>query len=85
MNLDKYTERSKGMIQAAQTIALRSSHQQFTPEHVLKALLDDPEGLASNLMQAAGADAKTALAAVQEALAKIPAVEGDSGQLYLTK
>ena len=85
MNLDKYTERSKGMIQAAQTIALRSSHQQFTPEHVLKALLDDPEGLASNLMQAAGADAKTALAAVQEALAKIPAVEGDSGQLHLTK
>ncbi|MCH8322079.1 MAG: ATP-dependent chaperone ClpB [Proteobacteria bacterium] len=85
MNLDKYTERSKGMIQAAQTIALRSSHQQFTPEHVLKALLDDPEGLASNLMQAAGADAKMALAAVQEALAKIPAVEGDSGQLYLTK
>ena len=85
MNLDKYTERSKGMIQAAQTIALRSSHQQFTPEHVLKALLDDPEGLASNLMQAAGADAKMALAAVQEALAKIPRVEGDSGQLYLTK
>ncbi|MCH7805585.1 MAG: ATP-dependent chaperone ClpB [Proteobacteria bacterium] len=85
MNLDKYTERSKGMIQAAQTIALRSSHQQFTPEHVLKALLDDPEGLASNLMQAAGADAKTALTAVQETLAKIPRVEGDSGQLYLTK
>jgi len=85
MNLEKYTERSKGMIQAAQTIALRMNHQQFTPEHVLKALLDDPEGLAANLMKAAGADPKTALLAVEAALSKIPAVEGAGGQLYLSK
>jgi ATP-dependent Clp protease ATP-binding subunit ClpB len=84
MNLDKYTERVRGFIQAAQTLAQRSNHQRLTPEHVLKILLDDPEGLAANLMRAAGADPKRALAGVEAALAKQPRVEGQgAGQIYL--
>ncbi len=85
MNIEKYTERSKGMVQAAQTIALRENHQGFTPEHLLKALLDDPEGLAANLLKSAGADPKVALLSVEEALSKLPRVEGGSGQLYMDK
>jgi len=82
MNIEKYTDRAKGLIQAAQTIALREGHQQFTPAHVLKALLDDQEGLASNLMRAASADPAAAQSAVEAALGKLPVVEGGS-QLYL--
>ena len=64
MNLEKFTERSRGMIQSAQTIAMRKDHQRFTPEHLLKALLDDVEGLAANLIKAAGGDLARGLAAL---------------------
>jgi ATP-dependent Clp protease ATP-binding subunit ClpB len=84
MDFEKYTERSRGFIQAAQTLALRSSHQRFQPEHILKVLLDDKEGLAAGLIRAAGGDSATALKAVEAELAKIPAVEGSgAGQIYL--
>lgn len=83
MNLDTYTDRAKGLVQAAQTIALREGHQQFTSLHLLKALLDDPEGLASNLMRAAGADPAVAKTASEDALRKLPVVEGN-GQMYLS-
>src|SRR2546430_40544 len=76
MNLEKYTERSRGFIQSAQTLAQRSSHQRLTPEHLLKVLLEDAEGLAANLMRAAGADPNRALKAVEAELAKQPKVEG---------
>ena len=84
MEFDKYTERSRGLIQAAQGLALRASHQQITPEHLLKALLDDGEGLAANLIEAAGGDPARALDALEAALAKLPKVEGSgAGQAYL--
>lgn len=84
MDMEKYTDRSRGFIQAAQTIAVRESHQRFTPEHLLKALLDDKKGLASNLIKAAGGKPDQALADVDQALSKIPKVEGSgAGQLYL--
>ncbi len=84
MEFDKYTERSRGFIQAAQGLALRAGHQQITPEHLLKALLDDGEGLAANLIEAAGGDPARALDAVAAALAKLPKVEGSgAGQAYL--
>ena len=74
MDLEKYTDRSRGFIQSAQGLALRSGHQRFTPEHVLKVLLDDEEGLAAGLIRAAG----------ETALSKMPKVEGSgAGQLYL--
>ena len=86
MDFEKYTERSRGFIQAAQTLALRQGHQQLTPEHLLKALLDDQEGLAANLIRAAGGDAKRALSGVDGALKKLPTVEGGgAGQIYLTR
>ncbi|MGP1397410.1 MAG: ATP-dependent chaperone ClpB [Inquilinaceae bacterium] len=86
MDFEKYTERSRGFLQAAQTVAMRDGHQQLTPEHLAKVLLDDDEGLAANLMAAAGADPKRALAAVDAALAKLPKVEGaGAGQLYVTR
>jgi ATP-dependent Clp protease ATP-binding subunit ClpB len=83
MNIEKYTERARGFLQAAQTIALREGHQQFAPEHVLKALLDDSEGMAAGLIARAGGDAKVAAQLTDQALAKLPKVEGGSGQLYL--
>ncbi len=84
MEFDKYTERSRGFVQSAQTLALRSGHQQFTPLHVLKVLLDDKEGLAANLVRAAGGDPKKALANTEAELAKLPKVEGSgAGQIYL--
>ena len=83
MNFEKYTERSRGFIQSAQTLAQRSSHQRLTPEHLLKVLLDDKEGLAANLMRAAGADPARALNAVEAELAKQPKVEGGgAGQVF---
>ncbi len=85
MQFENYTDRARGLIQAAQGIALRESHQQFTPEHVLKALLDDEEGLAANLMRAAGAQPDVALQAVSTALNTLPKVEGGSGQMYLSQ
>ncbi len=84
MNFDIYTERAKGFVQSAQALALREGNQQFTPEHLLKVLLDDPEELAAGLIERAGGRAKDALAAVEAALAKLPKVEGGgAGQLYL--
>ena len=83
MQFENYTDRSKGLIQAAQGIALRENHQQFTPEHLLKALLDDSEGLASNLLRNAGARPADALSAVEAALRKLPKVQGGTGQVYL--
>lgn len=84
MNLDKYSDRVKGFIQSAQSLALSSSHQQFSPLHILKVLLDDPEGLAASLMERAGANPKDALTQVASALDKIPSVSGGDGQLYLS-
>ncbi|MGL4323405.1 MAG: ATP-dependent chaperone ClpB [Beijerinckiaceae bacterium] len=84
MNIEKYTERARGFLQAAQTIALRDGHQQFTPEHVLKALLDDSEGMAAGLIARAGGDAKRALQLTDQALAKLPKVTGGQGGLNLT-
>lgn len=83
MQFENYTDRARGLIQAAQTIALREGHQQFTPEHVLKALLDDQEGLAANLIRAAGGKPEVALQLTDEALGKMPQVDGGSGQIYL--
>ena len=84
MEFEKYTERSRGFIQSAQTLALRSNHQQFTPLHILKVLLDDKEGLAANLIRAAGGDPKKALANVEAELGRLPKVEGSgAGQIYL--
>ncbi|AQS85549.1 MAG: ATP-dependent chaperone ClpB [Acetobacter aceti] len=76
MDIQKFTERSRGFLQAAQTIALREYNQQLTPEHLLKAMLDDNEGAASSLIKAAGGNPVGALAAVEQALAKLPKVQG---------
>ena len=83
MDFDKFTERSRGFIQAAQTIAMRESHQKLAPEHLLKALLDDPEGLASNLISRAHGEPARVTQANDLALAKIPQVSGDAGQTYM--
>jgi len=84
MDFEHYTERARGFVQSAQAMALREGHQRFVPEHVLKVLLDDSEGLAGNLIRAAGGDPKEALGLAEAALAKMPRVEGDgAGQLYL--
>jgi len=84
MNFDRYTDRSKGFVQSAQSLALREGHQQFTPEHLLKVLLDDTEGLASGLIDRAGGRSREALANVERTLAKRPKVSGGgAGQLYV--
>jgi ATP-dependent Clp protease ATP-binding subunit ClpB len=83
MNFEKFSERARGFVQAAQTIALRENNQRFLPEHLLKALLDDDQGLAQNLIRRAGGDPGQALAAVDAALAKVPRVEGGGDQLYM--
>ncbi len=84
MNFEKYTDRAKGFVQSAQSMALREGHQQFAPEHLLKVLLDDPEGLAAGLIDRSGGNSRQALQAVEAALAKIPKVSGSgSGQVYL--
>jgi ATP-dependent Clp protease ATP-binding subunit ClpB len=80
MNLEKFTDRAKGFLQSAQTVAIRMSHQQIAPEHLLKALLEDEQGMASGLIQAAGGDPRRALTEVDAALAKIPAVSGSGAQ-----
>ena len=84
MNLEKYTDRVRGFVQSAQSLALREGHQQFAPEHLLKVLLDDPEGLAAGLIDRSGGNSRAALSAVEAALAKIPKVSGSgAGQVYL--
>src|SRR5579884_3512221 len=84
MNIEKYTERARGFIQSAQSLAIREGHQQFTPEHILKVLLDDEEGLAAGLIDRAGGRSREALRDTELALAKLPKVQGaGAGQLYL--
>jgi ATP-dependent Clp protease ATP-binding subunit ClpB len=78
MNLEKFTERSRGFIQAAQTIAMRESHQRLAPEHLLKAIMDDEQGLASNLIRRAGGEPARVTEALALALGKIPKVSGDA-------
>ena len=80
MNLEKFTDRAKGFLQSAQTIAIRMNHQRITPEHVLKALLEDGEGMAAGLIQRAGGNAKIASDELDRALAKVPAVSGGGAQ-----
>ncbi|MCA0425598.1 MAG: AAA family ATPase, partial [Proteobacteria bacterium] len=85
MNFEKYTERARGFIQAGQTIAMREGHQQFAPEHLLKALLDDDQGLASGLIDRAGGDSRAVRAAIEAVLRKHARVEGSgAGQVYVT-
>jgi len=85
MNIEKYTDRAKGFLQAAQTIAMRDGHQQFTPEHVLKALLDDSEGMAAGLIDRSGGQSRQARQLVDAALAKLPKVSGTgASSLHLT-
>ncbi len=84
MDFEKYTERSRGFIQSGQTMALREGHQRFSPEHVLKVLLDDEQGLAAGLIKAAGGDLRLALRETEAALARLPKVSGSgAGHLSL--
>ena len=83
MQIEKYTDRLKAVVQAAQTLALRSGHQQFTPLHIAKALLDDQDGLAANLIAACGGRPEQVRQAVDRELGKLPKVEGGGGQIYL--
>ncbi|MBN8981501.1 MAG: ATP-dependent chaperone ClpB [Rhizobiales bacterium] len=83
MNIEKYTDRVKGFIQSAQSLAMREGHQQFTPLHVLKVLLDDSEGLAGGLIDRSGGNSRAILKATEDALNKMPKVSGGNGQIYL--
>jgi len=85
MNIEKYSERVRGFIQSAQTMALSRGHQQFTPEHILKVLVDDEEGLAASLIERAGGRPKDVRLAVEAALEAMPKVEGGNGQLYMAQ
>ncbi len=80
MNLEKFTDRAKGFLQAAQTIAIRMNHQRISPEHIAKALLEDNEGMAAGLIQRAGGDVPRAVAGIDALLAKVPAVSGSGAQ-----
>jgi ATP-dependent Clp protease ATP-binding subunit ClpB len=85
MNFEKYTDRAKGFVQAAQGLAVREGHQQFAPEHLLKVLLDDEQGLAAGLIRRAGGRPEAVLSGVERALARRPKVSGSgAGQVYLT-
>jgi ATP-dependent Clp protease ATP-binding subunit ClpB len=85
MNFEKYTDRARGFVESAQSLVLREGHQQFAPEHLLKVLLDDPEGLAAGLIDRSGGNSRQALKAVEAALAKIPKVSGaGASQIYLS-
>ena len=84
MDFEMYTECSRGFVQAAQTLAQQSGHQQFTPQHLLEVLLDDEDGIAVSLIAVAGGDAMKARQNNEEALAKLSKVEGSgAGQLYM--
>src|SRR6187399_1289686 len=84
MNIEKYTERARGFIQSAQSLAMRDGHQQFSPLHMLKVLLDDGEGLAGGLIDRAGGNSRAILKATEDALKKLPKVSGaGAGQVYL--
>jgi ATP-dependent Clp protease ATP-binding subunit ClpB len=84
MNFEKYTDRARGFVESAQSLALREGHQQFAPEHLLKVLLDDPEGLAAGLIDRSGGNSRQALKAIEATLGKRPKVSGGgAGQIYL--
>jgi ATP-dependent Clp protease ATP-binding subunit ClpB len=84
MNIEKYTERARGFVQSAQSLAIRDGHQQFSPLHMLKVLLDDSEGLAGGLIDRAGGNSRAILKATEDALNKLPKVSGGgAGQIYL--
>ncbi|MCB1366072.1 MAG: ATP-dependent chaperone ClpB [Rhodobacteraceae bacterium] len=83
MDLNKFTERSRGFVQAAQTISMREGHQRLLPEHILKALMDDDQGLASNLITRSGGAPGRVVEALDAQMAKLPKVSGDAGQVYL--
>src|SRR5881396_1661945 len=84
MNIDKYTERARGFVQSAQSLAVRDGHQQFSSLHMLKVLLDDSEGLAGGLIDRAGGNSRAILKATEDALKKLPKVSGSgAGQIYL--
>ncbi|MEM7642942.1 MAG: ATP-dependent chaperone ClpB [Pseudomonadota bacterium] len=83
MNLEKFTERARGFLQAAQTIAMREGNQQLVPEHLLKAIMDDDQGMAANLIAAAGGAPDRVREAVDAAVDKLPKVSGDGGQVYV--
>ena len=85
MDFEKYTDRAKGFVQSAQTLALREGHQRLLPIHLLKVLLDDEQGLAANLIRASGGDPKAALRETELALSRLPKVEGPgAGQVNLS-
>ena len=83
MDLNKFTERARGFVQAAQTIAMREGHQGLVPEHLLKALMDDDQGLASNLISRAGGQPARVVEALDLSMAKLPKVSGDAGQVSM--
>ncbi|MCK8463515.1 ATP-dependent chaperone ClpB [Aliiroseovarius sp. S1339] len=83
MDLNKFTERSRGFIQAAQTIAMRENHQRLVPEHILKALMDDEEGMSANLIRKAGGSPERVREAVDTAIGKLSKVTGDAAQVYM--
>ena len=83
MNMEKFTERSRGFLQAAQTIALREGQQRVLPEHLLKAFMDDDQGLSANLIKRAGGEPKRVQEAVDQMIAKLPKVSGGDGQVYV--
>jgi ATP-dependent Clp protease ATP-binding subunit ClpB len=85
MDIEKFTERARGFIQSAQSLALREGNQQFVPEHLLKVLIDDEEGLAARLINAGGGNDRAVRAGVEAALKKLPKVQGGSGQVYLSQ
>ena len=84
MNLEKFTERARGFLQSAQTVAVRMNHQRIAPAHLLKALLEDEQGMASGLIARAGGSAPAALRETDEALARIPVVSGGGAVLAVT-
>ena len=83
MNMEKFTERSRGFLQAAQTIAMREGHQRVVPEHLLKALMDDDQGLSANLIKRAGGEPARVADAIDQMIAKMPKVSGGDGQVYI--
>src|ERR1700729_2671097 len=85
MDVEKFTERARGFMQSAQGLATRSNHQYFTPEHLLKVLIDDEEGLAARLITSAGGRPEEVRAGVERALAKLPQVQGQSVQVHLSQ
>ena len=84
MNLEKFTERSRGFLNAAQTIAMRETHQRLAPEHLLKALMDDEQGLAANLIRRAGGEPQRVTESLTLTLAKLPKVSGDAQPFMAT-